>query len=259
MWAAGAAGVLVLGGAAWWLLVPGKLGLTSCRVVLQAGELEVDDKRAAAKQVVMPGSRLHTGGGGSGCLSVHASRFCLGGTGEAKLVDVGEHTSHLEVTHGTALVSASGDELVLALPGGALVDVTSGVVAIENVGGADPDVHVIEGSATLTAGGRPPAPMATGACLGLTDGKARATTMAVDAEQRGVLAVAGEWQGSAGAIVEVPGVHPRVEVDDHSIGRAPLTALVVEGHRTVVVHDGPRDAKMKSFDLKGGQRGVFAD
>jgi hypothetical protein len=245
---------VALGVAAWWFLVPGRLGLSKPRMVIVSGEVRVDDVRAKVSQTLAVGATVRTGYG-SACFSLHEARVCVGAQSEAHLADLGKASAIVEVRRGTILVVSGTDEVHVSIPSAGGVDVHGATVAVEGAG-ADPVVRALDGSVTVEASGRADTVVAAPTAMGLRDGSKRPSNAMLENEERGIAQLAHRWQGTAGATVEVNGVHGRVLVDGTDVGNTPASLLLDEGDHTLEVREAGRDATKESLTLRGGQKVV---
>lgn len=247
-------GIAILAGlAGWWLTRAPRLGLERPRMVLIAGDATVDGARARPAQPFGVGVTLRTGHGGA-CFSLRASRVCMGTNSEAVLAELDGASATVRADLGAFVGSSKGDELRFALPLGAgAVVVRAGAVAIEDLGSPGPIVRALEGNVTVQASGRPDVLIAAPDRVGQSDGKNRPPAPTLEAEERAVVQLAGSWQGTAGAIIEVEGLHGRVEVDGTQLGLAPASVLVEEGRHTLVVRDSGRETMHETLKLSAGE------
>jgi hypothetical protein len=257
--AAGAAAAFAIAAAGgFWLARPPALGLESPRLVVVSGDASVDEGRARIAQAFAAGAIVHTGHGNA-CFSVHASRVCVGANGEVRLAELSPGGAALEARRGTVIVTSAGDDLRVTFPGAAL-SVRAATIALEDAGGADPLLRVLDGSARLDAGVGPsrgaPAVVSSPDSVGTRDGKKRAPSPAVEREERGIAALAKRWQGTAGAVVSVSDLHGRVEIDGAEAGPAPASALLDEGEHVLVIRDAGREIVREALKLAAGQRYV---
>lgn len=247
-------GAVALAVAAWWFLVPGRLGLERPRVVVVTGDGRIDDVRAKVAQTLAVGATVRAGYG-SVCFSLHESRVCVGANSEAHLVDLGKTTATIEAKRGTILVVSSTDDVRVNLPSTGSVDVHGGTVAIEGAG-TDPVVRALDGSATVEATGRSAVVVAAPTAVSVRDGAKRPSVPPLEGEERAIAQLAHRWQGSAGATIEVDGMRGRVEVDGTDVGAAPAAVLLDEGEHTLEVREGAREGTKEILTLKGGQKVV---
>jgi hypothetical protein len=241
-------------GAFLWLR-PRSRGLATPVLVLVSGDVRIDASKGKVADVVPVGAWVRTGALGSACFSLHAGRVCLGTQAGVRLASLDATAATLDVERGTVVVGSSTEVVAVKLSGGA-VQIAQGTTAIE-ASASDVTVRALDGSATVTAGSRPPAVIAATSAFGLADGKPRPSLPALEAEEREALAVARSWQGTAGATLDVRAQHGRVEVDGHDVGHAPASFLLSEGSHTVVIHSGPHDVTKKTLDLSAGQKAVI--
>lgn len=251
---AGGGAAVALALAAWWFLVPGRLGLDKPRIVVVSGEARVDDARAKVAQTLAVGATVRTGYG-SACFSLHESRVCVGAQSEAHLADLGKATAIVEAKRGTVVVVSGTDSVHVSIPSAGGVDVHGATVSIEGAG-ADPVVRALDGSVTVEASGRDDTVVASPTAMGVRDGGKRAPSAALEGEERAIAQLAHRWQGSAGATIEVNGVHGRMSIDGTDVGTTPAAVLLDEGQHTLEVHEGPREATKETLTLHGGQKVV---
>ena len=249
-----AGGAVVLAVAAWWLLVPGRLGLVQPRVVIVSADARIDDARAKVSQTLPVGATVRTGYG-SACFSLHESRVCVGAQSEAHLADLGKNTAIVEAKRGTVVVIAGTDSVHVSIPNAGGVDVHGATVSIEGAG-SDPVVRALDGSVTVQASGRPDSVVAAPTAISLRDGSKRPSVPAVEGEERGIAQLAHRWQGSAGGTIEVNGLHGRVLVDGTDVGTTPAAVLLDEGDHTLEVREGAHEGKKETLSLHGGQKVV---
>jgi hypothetical protein len=250
----GLAGLAVLGLlVGWWLTRAPRLGLERPRIVLVAGEAAIDGARARPAQAFGVGATLKTGHGGV-CFSLRASRVCMGTSSEAVLAELDGASATVLGARGAFVASSNGDELRFLLPLGAgAVVIRVGVAAIEELGSPSPTVRALEGSVTVQASGRPDVMIAAPDAVDQVDGKKRPPAPTLEAEESAIVRLAGSWQGTAGAIIEVAGLHGRVEVDGTHVGLAPASILVEEGRHTLVVRDSGRETTHETLKLSAGE------
>jgi hypothetical protein len=251
--AAGGA-VVVLGLAGWWFFVPGRLGLAKPRMVIVSGDVRVDDARAKVAQTLAVGATVRTSYG-SACFSLHEARVCLGAQGEVHLADLGKTSAIVEVRRGTIVVVSGTDEVHVSIPSVGGVDVHGATVSVEGAGN-DPVVRALDGSVTVEASGRADTVVAAPTAMSVRDGSKRPPNPVLESEVRGVAQLAHRWQGSAGAIIEVNGIHGRVLVDGTDVGSTPAGMLLDEGDHTLEVREAGHDATKESLTLRGGQKVV---
>jgi hypothetical protein len=253
--AGGLAGVAVLGGVlAWWLTRPSPLGLERSRVVLASGEVTVDGARAAPMQLLAVGSTVHTGRGGA-CFNVHGSRVCVGANTDVVLAELGEASATVQASRGTVVVASTRDDVHVTLPTGA-VTARAATVAIEEIAGPGTTVRALDGSVPVKSNGQADVLLGTSETISLKDGKKRPRAPALEAEERSIVGLAGSWQGTAGAVIQVDGLHGRVEVDGADLGLAPAAILVSEGTHTLVVRDSGHETAHETMKLDAGQKVV---
>jgi len=253
--AGGLAGVAAIGGLlAWWLLRTPPLGLERSRVILASGEVTVDGARGVPMQLLAVGSTVHTGHG-SACFSVHGSRVCVGANTEVVLAELGEASATLQASRGTVVVASARDDVHVTLPTGTAI-ARAATMAIEDIGGPGTTVRALEGSVPVKSSGQPDVALAAPDAILAKDGKKRPRAPALEAEERAVVVLAGSWQGTAGAVLEVDGPHGRVEVDGADIGPAPAAVLVAEGSHTLIVREGGRETMHETLKLGAGQKVV---
>ncbi|HEX8795539.1 MAG TPA: PEGA domain-containing protein [Polyangiaceae bacterium] len=245
---------VALGLAAWWLLVPGSLGLQKPRLVIVSGDTHVDDLRAKVSQTLTVGATVRTGFG-SACFSLHESRVCVGAQSEVHLADLGKASAIVEVKRGTVVVVSGSDDVHVSIPSAGGVDVHAATVSIEGAG-ADPVIRALDGSVTVEATGRPDTVVAAPTAMGVRDGSKRPSIPPLEGEERAIAQLAHRWQGSAGATVEVNGVHNRVTIDGTDVGVTPAAVLLDEGQHTLEVHEGIREGTKETLTLRGGQKVV---
>lgn len=248
--AAAAAALAMAGGAAWWVVRPKPLGLETPRVVVATGDAAVGDKRARAAEAFASGSTVKTGRG-TACVSLRASRVCVGANSEVTLGDP------IEARRGTILAAPAGDEIRVRVPSG-VVAARSGAFAIEDVDGRDPIVRALEGGTTLQPTGKDARVLTAPDVAGIKDESPatskRPAAPDVEREEAGVLALARRWQGSAGAVVTVGDLRPRVEVDGVTVGLGPASVLLDEGDHVLVLREGLRETSREALRLKAGSR-----
>jgi len=247
-------GAVVLAVAAWWFLVPGRLGLAKPRVVIVSGDARVDDARAKVAQTLGVGATVRTGYG-SVCFSLHESRVCVGAQSEAHLADLGKTSAIIEATRGTVLVVSGTDDVHVSIPSAGGVDVHGATVSVEGAG-ADPIVRTLDGSVTVEASGRPDTVVAAPTAMGVRDGSKRAPSPALENEERAIAQLAHRWQGSAGGTIEVNGVRGRVSIDGTDVGTTPVAVLLDEGEHTLEMHEASREGTKEKITLHGGQKVV---
>ncbi|HTQ43436.1 MAG TPA: PEGA domain-containing protein [Polyangiaceae bacterium] len=248
------AGAVVLAVLAWWFLVPARLGLTQPRLVIVSGDARVDDVRAKVAQTLAVGATVRTGYG-SACFSLHESRVCVGAQSEAHLADLGKTSAIVEAKRGTVVVVAGTDEVHVSIPTVGGVDVHGATVSVEGAG-ADTVVRALDGSVTVEASGRPDTVVAAPTAMGLRDGNKRASSPALESEERAVAQLAHRWQGSAGATIEVNGMRGRVSIDGTDVGSTPAAVLLDEGEHTLEVRESAREGTKENLTLRGGQKVV---
>jgi hypothetical protein len=255
--AAGLTGLALLGGLVGWRLTrPSNLGLERPRLVLLAGEVTLDGARARAAQPFDVGATLRTGHG-SACFSVRAARVCMGANAEAVLAQLDGTSATVHAERGAFVAFSADDDLRVALPLGAGAVVVQGAtMALEDLGSADATVRALDGSVTVQAAGQPDLRITAPEAVGQRDGKKRPRAATLEAEERAVVQLARSWQGTAGAIIDVDGLHGRVEVDGAQVGLAPASVLVEEGTHTLVIRDGARETTHEALKLSAGQRVV---
>jgi hypothetical protein len=255
--AGGVAAVAVVGGLlAWWMFRAAPLGLERSRVVVASGEVTVDGARAAPMQLLAVGSTVRTGHG-SACFSVHASRVCVGASAEVVLADVGEASATLQASRGTVVVASVRDDVHVTLPTGTVI-ARAAMVAVEDIGGTSTTVRVLDGSVPVKSSGQADVELAAPDAITMKDGKRRPRAPTLETEERSIVTFAGSWQGTAGSVIEVSGVHGRVELDGADLGVAPTSVLVAEGRHTLVVRDAGRETVHETLTLKAGQKVVRA-
>lgn len=248
----GVALTTVLGGAAAWKLSgPRKLGLERPRVVLAAGQATAGGARVRAAQALTPGAALGTERG-SMCISIHASRVCLGANGVAELEALDDAAATLKVSRGALVVESARDVLSIVMPT-ATLRVAAATAAIEGIGSPHATLRVLDGNVTLQSRGRPDLLVASPDTVDVADGSGRPRSPDAEREERGLAQLVGEWQGTAGAIVDIEGAHGRVELDGAYVGVAPATVLVSEGDHTLVVRDTAREITHETLKLVAGQ------
>ncbi len=247
-------GAVALAVAAWWFLVPGRLGLKQPRMVIVSGDARIDDARAKVAQTLPVGATVRTGYG-SACFSLHESRVCVGAQSEAHLADLGKTSAIVEARRGTVVVVSGTDEVHVSIPSAGGVDVHGAIVSVEGAG-ADPVVRALDGSVTVEASGRPDTLVAAPTAMGLRDGGKRAPSPSLEGEERGIAQLAHRWQGSAGATIEVTGLRGRVSIDGTDVGTTPAAVLLDEGEHTLEVHESAREGTKETLTLRGGQKVV---
>jgi hypothetical protein len=247
-------GAVVLAVAAWWFLVPGRLGLTKPRMVIVSGDVRVDEARVKVAQTLAVGATVRTGYG-SACFSLHESRVCLGAQSEVHLADLGKTSAIVEAKRGTIVVVSGTDEVHVSIPTAGGVDVHGATVSVEGAG-ADSVVRALDGSVTVEASGRPDTVVAAPTAMGLRDGSKRTSNQPLENEERGVAQLAHRWQGSAGGTIEVNGMHGRVSIDNTDVGNAPAAVLLDEGEHTLEVHESGREGTKEILTLSKGQKVV---
>jgi len=253
--AGGLAGVAAIGGLlAWWLTRAPPLGLERSRVVLASGEITVDGGRAVPMQLLAVGSTVRTGHG-AGCFSVHGSRVCVGANTEVVLAELGEASATVKANRGTVIVASVRDDVHITLPA-ATVIARVATAAVEEIGAPGITVRALDGSVPVKSSGQADVLLAAPDAIFLKDGRKRPRALGLEAEERGVVTVAGSWQGSAGAVIEVGGLHGRIELDGTDLGLTPAAILVAEGSHTLIVRDGGRETTHETLKLKAGQRVV---
>ena len=250
----GLAGIAVVAGlVGWWLTRAPSLGLERPRMVLVAGDATVDGARARTAQPLGIGATVQTGHG-SACFSLRASRVCIGTNSDAVLAELDGASATVHAIRGAFVGSSRGDELRFVLPlGGGAVVLRVGAVAIEDLESHGPIVRALEGTVTVQASGRPDLLIAAPETVGQGDGVRRPPAPTLEAEERAVVQLAASWQGTAGAIIEVEGLHGRVEVDGTQLGLAPASVLVEEGRHTLVVRDSGRETTHETLKLSAGE------
>ena len=239
---------------AYRLTRPPALGLERSRVVVACGDSNVGDTHARAKDVVPAGGSVRTGRG-SACVSVRASRVCLGANTEVVLGDSGQGGATVDVKRGTVVVAAVEQPVRVTVPSGAFT-VTGGTVAVEDADGKDPVVRALDGSASVEPTGKPPVVLAAPDAIGMRDAKKRPSSQAAENEERAVTTIARRWQGTAGAVVTYKSPRGRVEIDGALVGIAPAEVLLDEGQHVLVVRDGPQEVLRETLQLKAGQHVV---
>lgn len=247
-------GAAALALAAWWFLVPGRLGLAQPRLVIVSGDARVDDARAKVAQTLAVGATVRTGYG-SACFSLHESRVCVGAQSEVHLADLGKASAIVEARRGTVVVVSTTDEVHVSVPSAGGLDVHGGMASIEGAGG-DPVVRALDGSATVEASGRDDTVVAAPTAMGLRDGSKRAANPALEGEERGIAQLAHRWQGSAGGTIEVTGLRGRLSIDGTDVGTPPAAVLLDEGEHTLEIHDVAREGTKEKLTLHGGQKVV---
>ena len=245
---------VVLGVAAWWFFVPGRLGLTKPRFVIVSGEVRADDERAKVAQTLAVGATVRTGYG-SACFSLHESRVCVGAQSEVHLADLGKTSAIVEAKRGTIVVVSGSDEVHVSIPSTGGVDVHGSTASVEGAG-AEPVVRALDGSVTVEASGRDDTVVAAPTAMGVRDGSKRAPNPTLEGEERGIAQLAHRWQGSAGATIEVNGARGRVSIDGIDVGTTPAAVLLDEGEHTLEVHEGAREGTKEILTLRGGQKVV---
>ena len=252
---AGGLAVVVLGGLATWRLTrPAKLGLERSRVVLVSGEVTVDGARARPKQLLAAASTVHTGHGAA-CFSVHGSRVCTGANSDVVLAELGETSATVEVKRGTLIVASVRDDLHVTLPAGSVI-VRAATVAVEDGGASGTTVRVLDGTARVTAGRLAEVFVEAPGAIALKDGKKRPAAQTLEGEERSIVQLAGSWQGTAGATLQVDALHGRVEVDGADVGLVPAAVLLGEGSHTLVVRDNGREVIRETLKLNPGETAV---
>jgi hypothetical protein len=231
---------------------PRALGLEHSRVVLVAGDATADGSRPHAKDVVLPGAELATGRGAE-CVSIRASRVCIGAGAQLTLTNVVEGSVAIELKRGTAIVTAVSEPVRVTLKTAALT-VHGGTVAIEETESPVATVRALDGTAKLEPAGKPAVDVASGSAVSAHDGKAKPAAADLDREERAVASLAGKWQGSAGGVVAVKGQRARVEVDGAVAGTAPAEVLVDEGQHVLVLREGSRELHRETLTIERGQR-----
>ena len=253
--AGGLAAVAAVGSVlSWWLTRPAPLGLERSRVVLASGDVTVDGARAVPKQLLAVGSTVHTGHGNA-CFSVHGSRVCIGANAEVVLAELGEASATIQATRGAVIVASVRDDVHVTLPTGSVV-ARAATVAIEDVGGPGATVRALEGSVPVKSNGQADVVLAAPDAILVKDGRKRPRAQMLEAEERSVVVFSGSWQGTAGAVIEIDGLHGRVEVDGADLGLAPTAFLVAEGTHTVIVRDSGRETMHETLNLTAGQKVV---
>jgi PEGA domain len=245
-------GAVVLAVAAWWFLVPGRLGLEKPRVVIASGDARVDDLRAKVSQTLAVGATVRTGYG-SLCFSLHESRVCVGAQSEAHLADLGKTSAIVEAKRGTVVVVSATDDVHVSIPSAGGVDVHGATVSVEGAG-TDPVVRALDGSVTVEATGRPDSVVAAPTAMGVRDGSKRPPVPALESEERAITQLAHRWQGSAGGTIEVNGARGRVTIDGTDVGTTPVAVLLDEGEHTLEVHEVAREGTKEKISLHGGQK-----
>jgi hypothetical protein len=252
---AGGLAVAAIGGlVAWRLTRAPPLGLERSRVVLASGDMTVDGARAVPTQLLAVGSTVRTGHGGA-CFSVHGSRVCVGASSEVVLVELGEASATVQANRGTVIVASVRDDVHVTLPTGTVI-ARAATVAIEEIGVPGTTVRALDGNVPLKWSGQPDVQLAAPDAIAAKDGKKRPRAPALETEERSVVTLAGSWQGTAGAVIEVDGLHGRVEVDGADLGLAPAAVLVAEGSHTLVVRDGGRETTHETMKRSAGQKVV---
>jgi hypothetical protein len=253
--AGGLAGVAAIGGLlAWWLIRAPPLGLERSRVVVASGEMTVDGARAVPMQVLAVGSTIRTGHG-AGCFSVHGSRVCIGANTEVVLAELGEASATVHANRGTVIVASERDDVHVTLPTGTVIARVA-TAAIEEIGAAGISVRALDGSVPVTSNGQADVVLAAPDAIFLKDGRKRPRAPPLETEERSIVTLAGSWQGSAGAVIEVDGLRGRIELDGADMGLTPGAILVAEGSHTLVVRDGGRETTHETLKLKAGQKVV---
>jgi hypothetical protein len=182
---------------------------------------------------------------------------CLGANTEAVVTSLGEASATVEATRGTVIAASTGDELRIELPAGSgAVVVRVATVAVEDVGGAGPTVRALEGNVTVQSSGRADQLIATPQVVGQRDGQKRASVQSLEAEERSVVELARSWQGTAGGILQIDGVHGRIEVDGAEVGLAPAGILLAEGSHTLVMRENGREISRETLKVSAGQKVV---
>jgi hypothetical protein len=249
---AGGLALVALGGlAAWRLTRPAKLGLERSRVVLVSGEVTVDGARARPTQLLAVGSTVHTGHG-TACFSLHGSRVCAGANADLVLAEVGETSATVEAKRGRLIVASVRDDVHVTVPTGSVI-ARAATVAVEDGGFTGMTVRVLDGTARVTSTGQAEVFVEAPNAIALKDGKKRPSAQTLEAEERGIVLLAGSWQGTAGATLQVDAPHGRVEVDGADVGPAPAAVLVVEGTHTLVVRDNGREVTRETLKLGAGE------
>jgi hypothetical protein len=252
----GLAGLAVAGGlVGWWLTRAPRLGLERPRMVLIAGDATVDGARARPAEPFGVGATVRTGHGAA-CFSLRTSRVCMGTNSEAVLAELDGVSATVHAGRGAFVASSSGDELRFSLPLGGAVIVRVATVAMEDLGSPSPVVRALDGKIIVQASGHPDLTISAPEAVGQDDGKKRPPAPTLEAEERAIVQLASSWQGSAGAIIEVDGLHGRVEVDGTQLGLAPASVLVEEGRHTLVVRDSGRETTHETLKLSAGETAV---
>ncbi len=244
--------VLAGGAAAWWKLVPHRLGLAQPRMVLVTGDSAVDGKRVRAGEAIAAGASVRTPPLAVACFSVHASRVCLGADTQVHLAEIGQASARLEADRGTIVLQSAGDDLTLVLPSGT-VELQNGTASVEMGQAADVVVRALAGSPNVQPAGKPVTALGSPAAVSMRDGSKRPALPLAEREETRIAQLAGRWQGSAGAIISYVAHTGRVEIDGDDIGYAPASILLDEGDHTLVVRDGSREATRESLTVKAGQ------
>jgi hypothetical protein len=255
--AAGLAGLALVGGlVGWWLTRPSPLGLERPRLVLLAGEVNVDGAPVRAAQPFDVGATLRTGHG-SACFSVRVARVCMGANAEAVLTQLDGVSATVHAERGAFVAFSGEDELHIVLPLGAGAVVVHGAtMALEDLGSPSSTVRALDGTVTVQAAGQSDVRITAPGAVSQRDGKKRPAAATLEAEERAVVQLARSWQGTAGAIIDVDGLHGRVEVDGAQVGLAPASVLLEEGTHTLVIRDGARETTHESLKLSAGQKVV---
>jgi hypothetical protein len=241
-----------LGGViAWKLSRPRRLGLEQARVVLAAGQATADGARVRAAQALPVGATLGTERG-SVCISIHGSRVCMGANSTATLEALGDASATLKASRGTLIVESTRDVLSIVTPG-ATVRVAAATAAIEEIGSPRSTLRVLDGNVTLRSGGRPDLVFTSPDAVDPADGSKRHPAPDLEREERSVTQLATEWQGTAGAVVDIEDAHGRVELDGAYVGIPPATVLVSEGDHALVVRDTAREITHETLRLAAGQ------
>ena len=236
--------------------LPPKLGLENPAYHGQRGMPRLTRPPCSARhRRLAVGAIVHTVRG-TACISLHASRVCIGAGSELKLTGLSPTGATLEAHRGTLIVASAEEEVRVALPSGITAVVKGATASLEDVSnGTNAIVRTLEGTITVESTDKPPVKVAAPNAIGLRDGRNRPSIPPFEAEEKKIAQLASRWQGSAGAVIEVTGLmQGHIEIDETDIGAAPVSILLDEEEHVLTSRD-PRGAPSReTLKLKAGQR-----